>query len=273
MSGPLQPKRSAGEDRPVRFGLVADAHYADRPDEGTRRHRAALVRLRRATSAIEARGADFLVQLGDLKDRVPGPGAAPRALRDLRAGAGALAAFRGPVVHVLGNHDLACLSKAEVLRVLRGGGRGYVRFDFGGIRFLVLDANFTPGGQPYRRGRFAWNEAWLPPRQLDWLQRELAAGPDRAVVFVHQRLDLDGNPHTVRNAPAARQVMERSGRVLAVFQGHDHAGGRRALGGITYYTLPALVESRGQPVCAIASIRGSRVSVTRVRLHAGRLPA
>ena len=43
-----------------------------------------------------------------------------------------------------------------------------------------------------------------------------------------------------------RRVLEDSGNVLAVFQGHDHVGDHRAINGIHYYTLIAVVEGSGE---------------------------
>ena len=42
-----------------------------------------------------------------------------------------------------------------------------------------------------------------------------------------------------------RQIIEQSGRVLAVFQGHRHDGGYSLIEGIHYYTLKAVVEGPG----------------------------
>ena len=46
----------------------------------------------------------------------------------------------------------------------------------------------------------------------------------------------------VRNAADVRAILERSGKVLAAFHGHDHAGNHKVINGIHYYTLIAVVE-------------------------------
>jgi hypothetical protein len=63
-------------------------------------------------------------------------------------------------------------------------------------------------------------------------------------VFAHQRLDAAGDAY-VKNSAEVRAVLEASGKVLAVFQGHEHPGGHRLVNGIHYYTLKALVEGSG----------------------------
>jgi Similar to alkaline phosphatase phoA (EC 3.1.3.1) len=64
------------------------------------------------------------------------------------------------------------------------------------------------------------------------------------VVFAHQRLDVS-NDHGVKNCPEVRGLFERSGKVLAVFQGHSHQNDLTEIGGIHYCTLVAMVEGSG----------------------------
>ena len=65
------------------------------------------------------------------------------------------------------------------------------------------------------------------------------------VVLAHQRLDGDDDPHGVRNAALTREILEASGQVRAVFQGHDHRGAHNVIEGIDYVTLRAVVEGPG----------------------------
>jgi hypothetical protein len=53
------------------------------------------------------------------------------------------------------------------------------------------------------------------------LTADLRATDRRTIVFVHQGLDVSDD-HGVKNAPEVRRVLESTGRVLAVFQGHSH---------------------------------------------------
>jgi alkaline phosphatase len=64
------------------------------------------------------------------------------------------------------------------------------------------------------------------------------------IVFVHQQLDCEGDL-CVNNAGEVRQVLKRSRKKLAVFQGHNHSGHYSRLNGIHYYTLKAMVEGSG----------------------------
>jgi alkaline phosphatase len=80
--------------------------------------------------------------------------------------------------------------------------------------------------------------------KLEELEKDLAGTPHPVIVFIHQQLDGEG-PHTVRNAKEIRDILEKSKKVLAVFQGHNHAGAYSRINDIHYYTLKAMVEGSG----------------------------
>ena len=63
-------------------------------------------------------------------------------------------------------------------------------------------------------------------------------------MFAHQRLDVS-NSHGVKNNGDVRKVLESSGKVLAVFQGHSHQNALKTIGGIHYCTMVAMVEGAG----------------------------
>ena len=74
----------------------------------------------------------------------------------------------------------------------------------------------------------------------------LRMASDRPViVFAHQRLDVQNN-HGVKNSAEVRKILESSGNVLAVFQGHSHQNDVKEIGGIHYCTLVAMVEGSGE---------------------------
>ena len=122
--------------------------------------------------------------------------------------------------------------------------RSYYSFDVKGLHCIVLDANYRSDGADYDRGNYDWTDANICASELDWLRRDLAVAPGPAVVFVHQLLDGTGAVY-VRNAAEVRDVLERSGKVLAVFQGHHHSGAHSEINCIHYYTLIATVEGQG----------------------------
>jgi predicted MPP superfamily phosphohydrolase len=232
---------------PIRFGLVTDCHYADADAVNARFYRESLSKLSACVTRMNAEKVDFLVELGDLKDQNDPPSES-RTLEYLQSIEAVFRGFTGPRYHVLGNHDMDSLSKQQFLAQVENTGieavRSYYSFDIRGVHFVVLDANYTADGRDYDHGNFDWQDAYMPGAEIDWLRQDLAACTGRVVVFIHQRLDGTG-PFWVKNAAEVRQVLEASGKVLAVFQGHHHEGAYSCLGGIHYYTLPALVEGHG----------------------------
>ncbi len=242
--------------RGVRFGLVTDPHYADTNPAGTRFYRESLGKVREAVDALRQAGVEFLVELGDLKDMVAGE-PDTRTLSYLTAIEAEIARFGGPTYHVLGNHDMDNMSKAQFLAGVVNTGivpnRAYYAFSRGGIRFVTLDACCLKSGADYDHGNFDWRETFVSAPQLDWLRRELTASVDPVVLFCHQRLD-DVSDVCVKNSPDVRSVLEASGKVIAALHGHDHPGHHSVINGIHYYTLKAVVEGTGLENNAYATV-------------------
>jgi 3',5'-cyclic AMP phosphodiesterase CpdA len=240
--------KSAAGRRPVRFGIVTDCHYADADTVGTRFYRESLDKLAECVAWMNAEQVDFLVELGDLKDQDKRP-VERRTLQYLQDVEAVLQGFRGPTYHALGNHDRDSLSKQQFLTHVENTGidvsRSYYSFDARGLHCIVLDANYRADGSDYDHGKFDWTDANIPAHELNWLRQDLAASRGSAVVFIHQLLDGTGSVY-VKNASEVRQVLQTSGKVLAVFQGHHHEGSYSYVEGIHYYTLKAVVEGHGQ---------------------------
>ena len=114
------------------------------------------------------------------------------------------------------------------------------------MTFIVMNACFDSAMKPYSCNN-PWNNANVPPEEIAWLQKELAAAPGRVVIFCHQCLCSAAEPqHIVKNAAAVREVIEKSGKVKAVFTGHQHSGLIDIIKGITYYSLRGLVLNAGE---------------------------
>lgn len=258
-----QEALSAGEDEEplVRIGLVADVHHADRDDapwNGVTAYRQALGRFNAAMDVFCARQPDLMIELGDFKDIArkasPAPDEDPRdkaaTIRLTREVESVFARFKGPRYHVLGNHDNDMLDKDEFLSLCPNTGippdRSYYSFALKGVTFIVLDGNFTLTGEPYRGSKinWVWTESLIPPEEIAWLKEELSKAKGPVVVAIHQRLDTAAREHhRVANGDEVQKILSDSGKVVAVFQGHDHLGGCSREGGVFYYTLRAMVAS------------------------------
>jgi alkaline phosphatase len=223
------------------FGLFTDAHYGPEP-YGDRDCPGALARLRAALDGFASAGVPLVVNLGDAVDGALSGVDDAALCAEVRE---VCAAFPGEVRHVVGNHDVQTISKAEFLAALGAPPAPYYSFDAGGAHCVVLDGNCHADGTDFCRGDFSWDEAWISEEQLGWLAADLAAVGDKpALVFCHECLDdalWEGkpDPHVVRNAAVVRELLREAG-VRAIFQGHYHHGRRLTVDGIPYITLPAL---------------------------------
>ncbi len=239
--------KSNAKLRTARFGLVTDCHYADSDAAGTRFYRQSLDKLGECVTSMNTEKVDFLIELGDFKDQ-DRPPVEEKTLSYLQAIERVFQHFDGPTYHVLGNHDLDSLSKKQFLAGIDNTGidpsRSYYSFDLNALHFVVLDANFKADGSNYDHGNFDWTDSNIPSEELTWLERDLAQSTGPVIVFTHQLLDGMGSVY-INNAAEVRQVLQASGKVLAVFQGHHHSGDYKNMAGIHYYTLKALVEGSG----------------------------
>jgi predicted MPP superfamily phosphohydrolase len=231
----------------LRFGVVTDLHYADIDAAGTRSYRESDDKLAECVQVLNAKGAAFLVELGDFKDQDRTPDES-RTLKYLERIESVFAGFKGPRYHVLGNHDTDSLSKAQFLAAAPNTGvvPNATRYTFvsGGVRFVVLDANHTGDGRDYDHGNFNWTDANIDAPQIAWLAKTLQASAGPVIVLVHQQLDGTGD-YYVKNAAEVRAVLEKSGTVIAVLQGHRHEGAFSTINGIPYFTVRGLVEGAG----------------------------
>ncbi len=267
MAMPIARTSLAAERKTVRFGVVTDSHYAKKPVAawtGSSRHYAhSTAKMRDAVELFNKSDLDFAIELGDLKDMGPlsvksaAGDKVNRSPNELRAEAlgfldeieGEFKRFNGPRYHVLGNHDMDCISKEDFLSHAEnhGAAKGKANYSFSvrGVKFVVLDGCFNPDGTPYRCGNFDWRKAILTKDELEWFDAELASAKGPAIVFCHQLLDGFSRITPViclSNWKDAVAVMERRGNVIASIQGHHHSGHYSFRKGTHYWTMKAMIE-------------------------------
>ena len=253
VAGCVSPWSAAG--RTVRFGVVADAHYSTRKRWSDRHYGDSLAKMRQAVDAFNAGGLDFAIELGDLKDMGVKPDRT-ETLGFLDAIEAEFARFAGPRYHVLGNHDMDCISKEDFLAHTENfgaaNGMRHYAFEMKGVKFVVLDACYNKDMTPYRCSNFEWTRAFIPDEELAWLDEELKVATTPVVVFCHQLLDgfstgkgLGGV--FVGNWKQAVGIMERHGNVIASIQGHHHRGHYSFRNGIHYWTMKAMISGVHPP--------------------------
>lgn len=228
------------QESKLRIAMITDLHYADKPPAGNRYYRETLGKLAEAAQQFQEDKPTFLVELGDLIDAADSVETEQRYLKTINQAFSAICKDRH---YVLGNHCVDTLKKEEFLGSV-GQEKSYYSFDQQGFHFVVLDSCFRADGEPYGRKNFTWTDANIPEAELKWLQADLKKTDKQTVVFAHQRLDVSTS-HGVKNNAEVRKILEASGKVLAVFQGHNHKNDLKEIGGIHYCTLVAMVEGSG----------------------------
>ncbi|MEQ2007339.1 MAG: alkaline phosphatase [Limisphaerales bacterium] len=224
----------------LRIGLLTDPHYADIPAKGKRHYRESLGKVRAAVARFNEAKTDFAVELGDFIDEATTVEGEIAHLKTIEA---EFSKFHGPRHYVLGNHCVWTLTKQQ-FHANCAAKPGPYSWDHAGFHFIVLDACFRADGTAYGAKNFTWTDTEIPEAQRRWLATDLATTRLPTLAFVHQRLDIAGD-YAVKSAPAVREILERAGNVLAVFQGHHHRNDYREVGGIHYCTLMAMVEGNG----------------------------
>jgi 3',5'-cyclic-AMP phosphodiesterase len=162
-----------------------------------------------------------------------------------------------PILHVAGNHDTINLTPAELCELWGNTAEVTYSRDVGGIHFAVLRTVEHPG-----------KLVELPEAQIRWLEQDLASTTLPSIVLMHHpasEMRLEGNrwfekrPQLCRvvERRALREVIEKSGKVLAVFNGHVHWNHLDIIAGIPYVTLQSLSENLdedapGRPAAAYA---------------------
>jgi Icc protein len=222
----------------LKVALIADIHHG--VDIGTKLGSAALPLLQPFVEWVNAIRPDLVVELGDrINDR--DKDADRKWTHDV---AHAFTAIQRPCVHILGNHDAAELSRAESEDVMQTTFASHSR-DVEGYHLVFWNSAVRMEAGGFR----------LAPDDLTWLEADLAATALPTLIFSHLPLDngsMLGNFYFEKVAPtgahyaegaAARDVIERSGKVIACLAGHTHWNARNTIDGVHYITIHSLTES------------------------------
>jgi len=256
----------------LRFGVVTDIHHADKPPAGTRIYRDSLAKMQVAVAGLnvaaqkDSLGLAFAITLGDMVDTAGDDLNEENIAKEIGLLKAIEAEWAKVAVerhYVLGNHCVYTLTKEEFFANTKARPAPY-SFDIpfqgtsGAMHFVVLDACFKADGTPYGRRNADWRDTHLPASQGQWLADDLAQTKNPVLIFVHQRLDgapdFDGDNLNIKNAAEIRPILEKSGRVLAVLQGHSHQNFLTTVGGIPYCVLRAMVEDPGPPNNAFGTV-------------------
>ena len=220
----------------MKIGLFSDPHYSSQELTGGNRHNClSLGKMRLALERFAAAGCDRVICLGDLTDTED---TKEKEIANMREIAALFAEFPMPITVIMGNHDAYVFEAEEFYALLGGCEPTPVHGE--GVHLLFIDANYTAQGVKYTPHRFSWDDVGLP--DPDGLQAQLAQLSGDVYLFMHQNIDLSipAADHRLANADTVCDLIEQSGKVKAVYQGHFHWGHRSQHNGVDYITLPAM---------------------------------
>lgn len=252
----------------ISFGLFADAHYAPGKIYLGRYCPESVKKLAEAVRVFNKRKVDFMVNLGDIIDKVDDKRKERENLIQINK---VIKVFRGDCHFVLGNHDITVFDRKELLNnSCSFCEEPYYSFDKGMNHFIILDGNYDINGRGYEEEEFDWKNTYINNRQIDWLIKDLKISKDkRVIIFTHQNIDYKSNTenrmysHSLNNADRIRQIFGSYANIKAVIQGHYHRGSFKTLNNINYLTLKAMCEGQGleNNAFAVATIDENNIYV------------
>jgi 3',5'-cyclic AMP phosphodiesterase CpdA len=256
---------------PLKIGFLTDLHFGPEAfHDGKLRkltHNAAELTREAVRAMNEVHEPDLLVNLGDdIEDE--------DRERDLERYAECqriLRTAKAELVNVAGNHDVVHLTRDDLARVWQREGPLFYSLDRAGFHLVILHTIERKDV-----------DVRLPHAQLEWLEADLARTELPVVVLMHHpasEQDLSdsywfkGLEHLalVKERRELRAILERSGKVRVVFNGHVHRNHLDVIAGIPYVTIQSLIENLdedapGRPAAAraVAMLEECR---TTIRVH------
>ena len=227
----------------IKFGLFSDLHYS-LPNAETRGNSARTFDdLKQGLTRFAAEGAEFAVSLGD---NTQPAGSAAEQYDQLRGMVRKWSSYGFPVHASFGNHEFSQLSLSEILEIFQTD-RTYYSFVIKDIRFVILDTSYTPEGIHYSADNFDWRFGIISDDQVKWLS-QLLKEKKRTFIFTHNNLHFDSDDqyrdwYMVQNHNEVCDILESSGCVEAVFQGHHHTYCYAGYRGISFVNIPSLERS------------------------------
>lgn len=212
-----------GVKEQLTFGIVTDVHKDLMPDADER--------MEVFIEQAHKRKVDFIIQMGDFCFAETKNKTFLRLWND----------FKGPKFHVLGNHDMDKNSKPEMLEFWNMP-KTYYSFDFKGVHFVVLDANFL-----YQDGKFidyknanfyvdSKLRTFINDEQIEWFKADIEQTKLPTIVFSHQSLW-----HGVKNRLILQEIMEHHKyKIICSLNGHNHTDYHFIKKGINYIGINSM---------------------------------
>ena len=221
----------------MRVGIFTDPHYSSHEiTDGKRYNSKSLGKIKDAYAYFINQKCDLIVCLGDLIDT---ESTVEKEIENLKAISKIVNGVDIPTVCLMGNHDAFTLEVEDFYYILGIDSPKDMLVD--GKQLIFLDACYFKNGNHYRPGDSNWTDTFYPFEKQ--LAEKLKNAKGEVYIFIHQNIDPAIAPsHRLFNADALFKLINESGVVKTVFQGHYHAGKRSEYDGVNYIALPATCE-------------------------------
>lgn len=257
----------------IRFGLFADAQYADHDAQGNRYYRNSLEKIRESVEFFNSREVRFAVNLGDLTDR---------SFSDSDTILSCLKGLKAKIYHVTGNHDYKEVKDNRILFQKLGMPAGYYSFRKKNWVFIFMDSNevasysnvegtekekeFQAIKARIEAGGGVQGASWnggVSARQLEWLNRllEKSEKAGRQVIIFSHHPFYPRTPFSALNDEQVMEVIRPYSCVKAIFSGHHHAGGFAFFNRIPVVTVEGMIETKDKNAYGLVEIYSDRIVV------------
>lgn len=229
----------------MKIGFFTDAHYSSQTVTcGVRYNSRSLEKVQHAVAAFQKAGCDLIVCLGDLIDREMEH---TQEVRNLQVISEVLHSSKIRTICIMGNHDAFAFTPEEFRDVSKLE-TAPLLISKDSKHLLFLDTCYFRTGVHYAPGDTDWTDTFLP--EAEQLREFLPALQGEVWVLMHQNVDPSvPQNHSLANARQVREILEESGRVRGVWQGHYHPGASSRVNNIAYVTFPAMCEKEENFYC------------------------
>lgn len=222
----------------MKFLSFTDMHYSDVDMAGERKRPQSLEKVKMALTQ-HGGDCDFIVNFGDTADLFE-EGKEQTLL--WKETADVLKDYGKKYYCLIGNHDTS--TDKNTWAEIMGMPSRYYSFVCDGYKVLVLDPNQNDEKNPYPDEEIRWADCYIDDEQFEWMKKELDEAEGDVIVFSHELFILgsrdNDDDHVIRNREKLIDLIEKSGKVKAVFSGHYHYGDRASHNGIEYITFRSI---------------------------------
>lgn len=233
----------------MKIGLFSDPHYYHETDPQTGAPSLAQKKLIDVMEYFKAVGVEMCLCLGDLTDSENQDGSEPDPLGKAMK---VIDSYDIPFLCVPGNHDYLHYDVATFLEKSHTPALPCL-VETPTHTLILLDGNYRSDYRRYDVAGVDWTDANIIPEHVAFLKDALAKATKPCVLFVHQNLDFNVGWKSciIKNAAEVRELIEQSGKIQLVVQGHFHPGCDNVIGGVRYYTVAGMYESESNRFCVL----------------------